>query len=602
MLDLIPPAVLLLLTLGLAGAVLTGGARVPRRSLCAALLAGTGLYALGSLLYLLGVEEPLPPGGRVGRPTGWVPGLALASAGTFLVPGAVVFALERSLRPRLLAVLVGLPAWLLMWVPPLRPFADWNFRLSELVATPYFALCATLVAFGVRRAAKDARALRVGFFFLPFVAVALIYLLLKSDTARGPVASTCVHIGSMVVLLVLLARKPDAERLPSPGYALLLQFLLLGVGAVLVLVLAANLRLFPKAPLPVFVAAAVATGLAVGYAFLRPSFDALVQRALSPEAARAQARLRALQRELEGTRARLQQAEQLSLVGQLAAQVAHEIKNPLGPIKGYTKIIEREALKAGALSEVVQRGIEIIRHEVEVIDERARSLLALARPPEPRLEEVDCVAMGQDVIDLARADAPAGVRVGWAADPAAPARAPVRADPVLLRGALLNVLGNALQALAERGAGGAVELSVRAGDGGWELLVEDDGPGLPAGDPEALFRPFVSHREGGSGLGLVVARGNLRAMGGDLVLEARPGGGARARLFLPGVEPGAPASSALGAAPVADAGEARAGEGAAEAARAGEADSAEEPAPNGRAGEAAPAEGTGAAGGREAIE
>lgn len=119
-----------------------------------------------------------------------------------------------------------------------------------------------------------------------------------------------------------------------------------------------------------------------------------------------------------------------------------------------------------------------------------------------------------------------------------PERADGVADPVLLRSAVVNAVQNAIQAVA---SGGNVVLAVHRGDDGWELRVDDDGAGLGDGDPEELFRPFVTNRAGGNGLGLVIARGALRAMGGDLRLERRDGGGARARFVLP--DPGTDAAA-----------------------------------------------------------
>ena len=98
-----------------------------------------------------------------------------------------------------------------------------------------------------------------------------------------------------------------------------------------------------------------------------------------------------------------------------------------------------------------------------------------------------------------------------------------------MRSALLNVAQNAIQAIGQ--GTGSVELSLHPG----ELWIEDTGPGLP-GDPEELFRPFVSHRDGGSGLGLLIARGALRAMDGAVTLTARDDGGVRAVFSLPPAE------------------------------------------------------------------
>jgi signal transduction histidine kinase len=521
MLDVIPPVVILILAAAVTGAVVRRSDGIPHWRLAVACMVGSFLYGLGTLLFVL-KGGPEAPAASVLR-EGWRPGVALASQGTFLIPAAIVFALHREKAIRAFVVVAAIIVWCLIWIEPLRPL-PWNTRLSELCFALYLALATALIAFGLRRQPDSQHLGKLALFFLPFVATALAYLLAKSGGLHRPLASTCVQAGALVAVLPLVSKRPKREVL-SPRASALVQAMLLGLGAVLTLVLAANLGLFPKEGGPLIVATVVATGLAVAYGTLRPDFNLFLARAFAPEATRVEERVRTLQAELEATRGRLRQAEHLSLVGQLAAQVAHEIKNPLGPIKGYTKIIERETLKAGALNEVVQRGIGIIRQEVEAIDERAQGLLQLARPPQPDMADLDYAALGQDVLDLLASDCPPGVELRWAGG-APPPSTPGRGDEVLLRGALINVAQNAVQAIGDEA--GAVELSLHEG----ELWIEDTGPGLP-GDPEELFRPFVSHREGGNGLGLLIARGALRAMGGDVTLQAREEGGVRAVFTLP---------------------------------------------------------------------
>jgi signal transduction histidine kinase len=528
MLDLIPPIVILCLSIALTGSLSSRLSTIPHSRYVLTSLLGLGIYGLGMLIFvLLGGPEAIPAAD--GIVPGWKPGAAVSLIGTFLIPGAVVFTVNRSKAVRSSLVLLGIGAWLLIWIPPLRPI-PWSIRISELLFALYLSVAILFIGFGLRRRPDGPLATRIGVFFLPFLAVSLAYLLFKGSSLRRPIASTSIQAGALIVLLPLVGKHAKRE-LQSEHASAVLQAVLLGLGAVLLLVLAANMGLFPKEAGPLLVASLVATGLAVAYSTLRPAFDRMMNRALTPEAARSEQRVRELQAELEATRGRLNRAEHLSVVGQLAAQVAHEIKNPLGPIRGYTKIIEREILKLGALSEVVQRGIGIIRQEVETIDARAQGLLKLARPPEPRLEEIDLAALGQDVIDLVGCDVPSGTQIGWV-NGAQPDAALTHGDAVLLRGALLNVAQNSVQAMAT--AGGRVELSLTVlDDGGHELRIEDTGPGLPTDDPEELFRAFVSHREGGSGLGLLIARGSLRSMQGELTLGTREGGGASAVFMLP---------------------------------------------------------------------
>ena len=537
MLDLIPPLALLLLSLGIAGTLGGKVRQLPLPGLALTCLIAPTLYAVGMLLYLLGDK--------------WKPGMGVGSLGTMAVPAAIATTLLRG-RARWIPPCLAVVTWCLAWIltiPELRPEAFGRYAVRTSIAV-YLYLILLLAAFGLRgrTRAGDAAGLerRVLALSVPFLLVAGAYLSLFGLVPRKPVFSTSIHVCAEVLLLTLIGQSDAQDDVAEPNSlpSLLLQATLLALGALLLLVLAANLRVFPKAAGPVLVAATVATILSLAYGTLRPAIDALFLRALYPEVRAAEQRAAQLEAELERARDRLRSAEQLSVVGELAAQVAHEIKNPLGPIRGYTKIIEREALMNGALSEKVARGIEIIRQEVESIDARARALLELARPPQPELAPADLVELAEATLERARAAHPA---LAWTWGER-PAEAPVELDGPLFRSALLNVLMNAAQAI-ERGGGGEVQLSLRQEGDEWWLDVADDGPGLPE-EPEALFKAFVSHREGGSGLGLVIARGSLRSLRGDLELSNREPRGTQARFRLP--RQGAPA---VAAAPLASASE-----------------------------------------------
>ena len=145
----------------------------------------------------------------------------------------------------------------------------------------------------------------------------------------------------------------------------------------------------------------------------------------------------------------------------------------------------------------------------------------------------DLVALVQDVAAKAR-------RAGAAVTVEAPERLtlPLRADAVTR--CLANLIDNARRHARRVEVG--VRTAPRAGMGGpggeqkslWaEVTVDDDGPGIPAGEREAMFRPFATGRAEGTGLGLAIARDIVRAHGGDIELEESPLGGLRARLRLP---------------------------------------------------------------------
>jgi signal transduction histidine kinase len=511
LLDLIPPLVLLGLSLALAATLGRRLRALPRPPLAAVCLVGPTLYAVGLLLYLLNDK--------------WKPGMGVAGLGTLAIPAAIAWTLNRGWVAWIAPVL-ALVTWFMAWIltiPEIRPEAfgpHWPRACYGVFVWAALALAA--VGLRGKPSGVDRRIMALS---LPFLLLAGTYLLLYGIVPRRPVFSTSIHVCAEILLLMELERAGEQGSAPASSLpTLALHATLLALGGLLLLVLFANLRVFPRSGPAILVATVVATGLSLSYGALRPTLDALFFKALYPEAREAQRRAQELEAELEDARGRLRVAEQLSVVGQLAAQVAHEIKNPLGPIKGYTTIIEREVLVKGALTEKVQRGIQIIREEVETIDARARALLELSQPLEPVLGPADLVELIEATLERVRGESQ---QIEWAWG-SRPAEAPAQVDGPLLRSALLNVLQNAAHAAKAR-----VELALAAlPQGGWELCIDDDGPGLPV-PVEELFRPFVSHREGGTGLGLVIARGSLRAMGGELELSGRDEGGARARLTFP---------------------------------------------------------------------
>ncbi len=220
-----------------------------------------------------------------------------------------------------------------------------------------------------------------------------------------------------------------------------------------------------------------------------------------------------------------QLAESLERIGELAAGVAHELRNSLATLRGYLTLIER---KPG--EETVQDYLGEIRRETDQLQRVLEDFLAFARPGTARLEDVDL----QTIVRRAVADpALAGARI--AIDPESIGTAMLRGDSQLLERAVRNLLHNAAQAEAQlEGGGGTVRVAIRRVPGGFELDITDRGPGLPQYVEQHLFEPFVSGRPGGVGLGLALAYRIVDLHHGRIRLENRPGGGARARVWLPG--------------------------------------------------------------------
>lgn len=235
--------------------------------------------------------------------------------------------------------------------------------------------------------------------------------------------------------------------------------------------------------------------------------------------------------------AELQRAAQLSFVGELAAGLAHEIKNPLAGIQGGVDILIRRRDK----NDPEREALEDMRHEVERIDSTVRALLDRARP---RLVSVRAASLTDIVgraVNLARGQlmnaAAHGQRVNLEFEPPAdPIIIPI--DPAQVEDAVLNLIINAIEAAD---GDGQVEIRVarsqndRAEEFEDEAIVEvsDNGRGISEEDLTRIFNPFFTTRPGGTGLGLPAVRRIARAHGGNIEVRSALGEGSTFTLHLP---------------------------------------------------------------------
>jgi len=221
-------------------------------------------------------------------------------------------------------------------------------------------------------------------------------------------------------------------------------------------------------------------------------------------------------------------ADRLARLGELAAGVAHELRNGMATLRGYLTLIERARGEERAADY-----LEEIRREADHLERVLSDFLEFARPGTARVEPVPAAALAR----RAAADpALGGVGVEVTVAPSA-SGATLAGDPQLLERALRNLLLNAARAERDAGRRGPVELSVERVDGGVELAVADRGPGVPAAVRERLFHPFATGRPDGVGLGLALTHRIATLHGGSVRLEDRPGGGTRAVLALPAGNP-----------------------------------------------------------------
>jgi len=234
--------------------------------------------------------------------------------------------------------------------------------------------------------------------------------------------------------------------------------------------------------------------------------------------------------EVSRMRARMRQADRMVAVGELAASIAHEIRNPLGSIRGSAEILSAD-LEPDATG---RRLLDLILRESERVNRLISDFLVFARQRESHPTLVHLEPLLQEVAHQAETHrgAPGGAPVDVLCDPE---DLILTADQEQIRQVLLNLVLNALQM-----GGPQVRVEVAAAlndDETCSIVVRDDGPGIAPEVRDTLFQPFVTTRPGGTGLGLATAQRLALAHGGVLAAADRPGGGAEFELRLPLLAP-----------------------------------------------------------------
>jgi len=241
---------------------------------------------------------------------------------------------------------------------------------------------------------------------------------------------------------------------------------------------------------------------------------------------------------LADKQAELLHAERLAVIGKLAAQITHEVRNPLSSIGLNAELLEDEL---GNLPDPApaRRAMRAIADEVQRLKNITEEYLQFARLPRPERAPVDVGALIQQFLAFFAREV-AAANVTLAADVRAHAEggpAPILCDAAQVRQALLNVARNALEALRAQPAPRAIQVSLAAEpDGGVAIRVEDNGPGIDAAVRDRLFEPFVTGKPHGTGLGLALVREILTEHGGSARAESpvHDGRGAAIVLTLPG--------------------------------------------------------------------
>lgn len=235
--------------------------------------------------------------------------------------------------------------------------------------------------------------------------------------------------------------------------------------------------------------------------YLVDGFNQMVARLR--EAARTEAEAREIQ---------MQRAERLATVGQMAASLAHEIRNPLTGVKAVVDVLVRQVGADDPKRDMLRQSVAALDRIEMVI----RDLLDYARPRAPAMRVVDLNAVARDAVALLDAQAAEGkVAIEWHPASDLPL---VRADPLMIHQVLVNLIINAIHATATV-PDGRVTVSTGCENGEILCRVRDTGPGVPDEHAEAIFEAFFTTKSRGTGLGLATSRRLVETQGGRLWLE-----------------------------------------------------------------------------------
>jgi PAS domain S-box-containing protein len=219
---------------------------------------------------------------------------------------------------------------------------------------------------------------------------------------------------------------------------------------------------------------------------------------------------------------RLREAATLAKVGEMAAVIAHEVKNPLAGIRGAMQVIggrlPADSRDAAVLVDIVRR--------IDALDGLMKDLLVFARPPHPRRASVDVVPLVTMTADLMCQD-PSLKNVQVDVEGSAP---PVLADAEMLKIVFHNLLINSAHAMQGQGR---IDVAIAAIDSTCQISFSDTGPGIPEEIRDKIFTAFFTTKSRGSGLGLATAKRLVEAHQGEIEVESPRTGGTRVTIRLP---------------------------------------------------------------------
>ena len=230
--------------------------------------------------------------------------------------------------------------------------------------------------------------------------------------------------------------------------------------------------------------------------------------------------------QLEASQTMAMRAEQLASLGQFAAGLAHELRNPLMAMK----ILVQSALERNTSASLSGRDLAVIDEEITRLEQLVQGFLDFARPPEAIRQSTSLAEIVNPTVNLVTAQASrSGISISCDVDKNLPL-VDVDADAGQLRQVVLNLLLNAIDATP---SGGSVSIHGTRRNGVAIMRVADSGHGLPENLGDTIFDPFVSTRETGIGLGLSICRRIVETHQGTITARTRPEGGAEFTVTIP---------------------------------------------------------------------
>jgi nitrogen fixation/metabolism regulation signal transduction histidine kinase len=237
-------------------------------------------------------------------------------------------------------------------------------------------------------------------------------------------------------------------------------------------------------------------------------------------------------RQLIDQRERLVQAERVAAWRELARRLAHELKNPLFPLRITLDNLRRaKPLPPAEFDEVFDESVNTLTVGIGNLNTVIGRFSDFAKMPTPEFAQVSPNAIVRDAVSLFRpqleANAGGAIAVSLDLDEGA---GTIRADAEQLGRALQNLVLNAIDAMP---AGGALTVRTRRSPAGVRIDIADTGEGIEAGERARLFTPYYTTKQHGTGLGLAIVQSVVADHGGKITVDSTPGGGTTFRIELP---------------------------------------------------------------------